>query len=109
LRLLGNPVLAFGPQHESHRLRQLAAIQIHQHQVARQLLSHAALRVGGHFDQEQVVAGLAFQRTSNNPSGNWRGWTTSACAGRQFWILPTLASLSMESPWCWISHLLLLS
>jgi len=47
--------------------------------------------------------------TSSSPSGNWRGWTTSACAGRHFSILPTLASHSMESPWCWISHLLLLS
>lgn len=47
--------------------------------------------------------------TSNRPSGNWRGCTTSACAGRQAAIRSTLASRSTESPWCWISHLLLLS
>src|SRR4051794_9427257 len=47
--------------------------------------------------------------TSGSPSGNWRGWTTSACSGFQEMMSRTPADRRIESPWCWINYLLLLS
>jgi hypothetical protein len=41
--------------------------QAERHQVARQLLSHAAFRVGGHFAQEQVVPWFAPQADLQPP------------------------------------------
>ena len=75
----GNSVLALAPQDQGHRLRQFAAIQVDQHQVVRQLVFNAVLRIGRYFEQEEVVAGLALRRTSSSPSGIWLGCTTSAC------------------------------